>query len=166
MRLSWLNKKEKAVSPVIGVILMVAITVILAAVIASFVFGIGSKAPKAAPQASLQASAVNTSEITISHQGGDSIPWNHIKIIVTNSSSSWYALLTYNTTSKKVETATGSNLNVNAVNPSNPEYFDPGEQITISPTSGTFGSDGQTVTVKVIDTSSGQSLLSTAIGLP
>ncbi|CAD7776403.1 Archaeal Type IV pilin, N-terminal [Candidatus Methanoperedenaceae archaeon GB50] len=32
---------EEAVSPVIGVILMVAITVILAAVIASFVFGMG-----------------------------------------------------------------------------------------------------------------------------
>ena len=34
-------KEEDAVSPVIGVILMVAITVILAAGIASFVFGIG-----------------------------------------------------------------------------------------------------------------------------
>jgi len=35
-----LRKDEKGVSPVIGVILMVAITVILAAVIASFVFGL------------------------------------------------------------------------------------------------------------------------------
>ena len=34
-----IKKDEKGVSPVIGVILMVAITVILAAVIASFVFG-------------------------------------------------------------------------------------------------------------------------------
>lgn len=34
-----LKMKDEAVSPVIGVILMVAITVILAAVIASFVFG-------------------------------------------------------------------------------------------------------------------------------
>jgi flagellin-like protein len=33
---------EKALSPVIGVILMVAITVILAAAIAAFVFGAGS----------------------------------------------------------------------------------------------------------------------------
>ena len=33
-------KNDQAVSPVIGVILMVAITVILAAVIAAFVFGI------------------------------------------------------------------------------------------------------------------------------
>ena len=41
-------KDKKGVSPVIGVILMVAITVILAAVIASFVFGMGSKV-KSAP---------------------------------------------------------------------------------------------------------------------
>ncbi len=34
-------RDEEAVSPVIGVILMVAITVILAAVIAAFVFGMG-----------------------------------------------------------------------------------------------------------------------------
>ena len=33
------TKNDEAVSPVIGVILMVAITVILAAVIAAFVFG-------------------------------------------------------------------------------------------------------------------------------
>jgi len=37
---------EKGVSPVIGVILMVAITVILAAVIASFVFGMASTVKK------------------------------------------------------------------------------------------------------------------------
>ena len=35
------NEEERAVSPVIGVILMVAITVILAAVIAAFVLDIG-----------------------------------------------------------------------------------------------------------------------------
>ncbi|MCG7854185.1 MAG: type IV pilin N-terminal domain-containing protein, partial [Methanosarcinaceae archaeon] len=48
-------KDEDAVSPVIGVILMVAITVILAAVIAAFVFGMGP--PEQAPQASIRGSA-------------------------------------------------------------------------------------------------------------
>lgn len=38
-------KNEEAVSPVIGVILMVAITVILAAVIAAFVFGMSESIP-------------------------------------------------------------------------------------------------------------------------
>ena len=39
-------KREDAVSPVIGVILMVAITVILAAVIAAFVFGMAGSVTK------------------------------------------------------------------------------------------------------------------------
>lgn len=40
------NMNEKAVSPVIGVILMVAITVILAAIIAAFVFGMSGNISK------------------------------------------------------------------------------------------------------------------------
>jgi len=63
---------EEAVSPVIGVILMVAITVILAAVIAAFVFGMGP--PEQAPQASIRGSAENIGVNTVlklEHQGGD-----------------------------------------------------------------------------------------------
>jgi archaeal type IV pilus assembly protein PilA len=69
-----MNRNEDAVSPVIGVILMVAITVILAAVIAAFVFGMG--APETAPQASIRGSADAvgvTSAIMLEHQGGDAI---------------------------------------------------------------------------------------------
>ncbi len=168
MRLPKFGREEKAVSPVIGVILMVAITVILAAVIASFVFGIGSKAPKAAPQVSLQAIAPADNKIIITHQGGDSILWNDTKIIITNPSTGgyWYALLVYNATAGKVEAKSASTgISVSAVNPSNPQYFDPGEQITITNTTN-FGSSGQTINVRVIDTASGQALLSATIGLP
>ena len=49
------KKNDKAVSPVIGVILMVAITVILAAAIGSSVFGQGTA--KSAPQANLDIQA-------------------------------------------------------------------------------------------------------------
>ncbi len=45
--------KDKAVSPVIGVILMVAITVILAAVIGAFVLGFQDRATERVPQASI-----------------------------------------------------------------------------------------------------------------
>ncbi|MBE0522213.1 MAG: type IV pilin N-terminal domain-containing protein, partial [Candidatus Methanoperedenaceae archaeon] len=45
-------RNEEAVSPVIGVILMVVITVIIAAVMAVFAFGIGE--PTKAPQAQLR----------------------------------------------------------------------------------------------------------------
>jgi flagellin-like protein len=42
----YTQKNDEAVSPVIGVILMVAITVILAAVIAAFVFGMAGSVSK------------------------------------------------------------------------------------------------------------------------
>ncbi|MFC7136645.1 type IV pilin [Halobaculum litoreum] len=46
MNVHELFTEERAVSPVIGVILMVAITVILAAVVGSFVFGIGGRSSR------------------------------------------------------------------------------------------------------------------------
>ncbi|MEF8813051.1 MAG: type IV pilin N-terminal domain-containing protein, partial [Halovenus sp.] len=52
MKLNELLEDDDAVSPVIGVILMVAITVILAAVIATFVLGLGEQVSNTAPQAS------------------------------------------------------------------------------------------------------------------
>jgi len=73
MRLRNLIDDDSAVSPVIGVILMVAITVILAAVIASFVLGLGSStevAPTADFSFNYDADADN---VTVSHSGGDNI---------------------------------------------------------------------------------------------
>jgi len=66
-------KNEDAVSPVIGVILMVAITVILAAVIAAFVFNLGGGQEKA-PTASIVAANnpdTQAPDLKISHKGGD-----------------------------------------------------------------------------------------------
>ncbi|WP_455449015.1 type IV pilin [Natrinema thermotolerans] len=53
------NEDERAVSPVIGVILMVAITVILAAVIAAFVLDLG-QGQSANPQAGVTTENVDT----------------------------------------------------------------------------------------------------------
>ena len=63
-------KNEEAVSPVLGVILMVAITVIVATIIAVFMFGVGE--PDEAPQAKLKFVA-NTSGLTTTHGGGDAL---------------------------------------------------------------------------------------------
>lgn len=54
MKLDKLFGDDRGVSPVIGVILMVAITVILAAVIGTFVLGLGDSLGDSAPQATLQ----------------------------------------------------------------------------------------------------------------
>jgi flagellin-like protein len=52
MNLKQFFDDEDAVSPVIGVILMVAITVILAAVIATFVLGLGEQVSQTSPNTS------------------------------------------------------------------------------------------------------------------
>ena len=60
------RENEEAVSPVIGVILMVAITVILAAVIAAFVFGMGSNV-----------GTTKTVAVTVNQNGDDIILTYH-----------------------------------------------------------------------------------------
>lgn len=68
---------ERAVSPVIGVILMVAITVILAAVIATFVLDLGGDQQQA-PQASFTFEGDSSSGVTVTHAGGDTISSDNI----------------------------------------------------------------------------------------
>jgi len=74
MKLKQLFTDDDAVSPVIGVILMVAITVILAAVIASFVLGLGDQTTTQ-PQASFgfDYESGSNANLTITHKSGDSI---------------------------------------------------------------------------------------------
>jgi flagellin-like protein len=63
------TKNDEAVSPVIGVILMVAITVILAAVIAAFVFGMAGNIQKTKVVAAT-ATRADGSTISVTYQGG------------------------------------------------------------------------------------------------
>ncbi|ELZ23481.1 hypothetical protein C475_14448 [Halosimplex carlsbadense 2-9-1] len=79
---------DDAVSPVIGVILMVAITVILAAVIASFVLGLGNQAQQGAPTATIgfdYTQVDNNDDLShgvleISHDGGDSVNYEELYV--------------------------------------------------------------------------------------
>jgi flagellin-like protein len=80
MQLKQLLADDDAVSPVIGVILMVAITVILAAVIASFVLGLGGETD-VAPTADFNFNyEPATNNVTITHTGGESIRHDEIAI--------------------------------------------------------------------------------------
>jgi flagellin-like protein len=63
------KKEEDAVSPVIGVILMVAITVILAAVIGAFVFGMGGSVSKTYT-IGVTAAQTGADTIDVTFQGG------------------------------------------------------------------------------------------------
>jgi flagellin-like protein len=63
------TKNDEAVSPVIGVILMVAITVILAAVIAAFVFGMAGNITKTKVVASTIQRMTGTG-VAVTYKGG------------------------------------------------------------------------------------------------
>uniref|UniRef100_UPI003743796B type IV pilin n=1 Tax=Halorubrum aquaticum TaxID=387340 RepID=UPI003743796B len=69
----------------IGVILMVAITVILAAVIGTFVLGLGDSLGDNQPSAQLTSDVDETNQgITIEHGGGDPIPGGEMEVIFTD----------------------------------------------------------------------------------
>lgn len=82
------RKDDKAVSPVIGVILMVAITVILAAAIGSSVFSKGTA--ESAPQANFDIKAVSVGDtdtaasIRIEHLGGSPVHFEDATITKVN----------------------------------------------------------------------------------
>ncbi|AKU08134.1 type IV pilin [Haloferax gibbonsii] len=88
MQLTHLFKDDSAVSPVIGVILMVAITVILAAVIGTFVLGLGDQVGDTAPQASFafdfdnDGGAADEAQVTITHESGDAVDADRLSISI------------------------------------------------------------------------------------
>ena len=84
---------DRGVSPVIGVILMVAITVILAAVIGTFVLGM-AQPQEEAPRASLTMSDHTTDfyngtgeAFDITHDSGDAVDVSSLRIIVREKAS-------------------------------------------------------------------------------
>jgi len=115
---------ERGVSPVIGVILMVAITVILAAVIGTFVLGLGDSV-ESAPQASFNFdydASASADNVTITHRGGDNINTNNTELRINDTAVSESGL-TLDDSSQTLASATGGT-------------FQAGESVTIS------GSDG------------------------
>jgi flagellin-like protein len=73
---------KRGVSPVIGVVLMVAVVVILAAVIGAFVLGLGGD-QQAAPQASFTYDGTN-----LVHDGGNTIPADELSYSVSGGTAS------------------------------------------------------------------------------
>lgn len=94
--------ETRAVSPVIGVILMVAITVILAAVIGTFVMGLGNNVDKNAQagisfdqngnsidvQLTSLGNVQNASDITVNKCGGANPTFTDVGDIITDNSCS------------------------------------------------------------------------------
>lgn len=79
--------EERAVSTVIGVVLMVAITVLLAATAASFLLDLGRSgtrrgAPTVVVDAEFDAEA-GGHQLLLSHQGGETVTRSNVRVVVT-----------------------------------------------------------------------------------
>ena len=128
MKLKQLLTENRAVSPVIGVILMVAITVILAAVIGTFVLGLG-EGVQSTPQAKFAFDYQN-SNVTITHEGGDAISAEELSIS-SSADFTYKNMSTGNWSTTGVESQTyeamGASSDVTA-----------GTSVTIAPDGGSF----------------------------
>jgi len=97
--LEQISTDESGVSPVIGVILMVAVTVIIAAVIGSSALGLSDQVSDSPPQASLSFEQENMTyvdndgtnpewvvarTVTITHDGGENIDADNVEVTVDN----------------------------------------------------------------------------------
>ena len=123
---------ERAVSPVIGVILMVAITVILAAVIGTFVLGLGDSV-ESAPQASFNFDYSQSSDsVTITHRGGDNINPEDVQLRINGTS------IGDSTVTIDFESGSGNSFAEEVDGP-----FSAGDSVTISDTSNGIGAETQ-----------------------
>ncbi|MDD4299990.1 MAG: type IV pilin N-terminal domain-containing protein [Methanomicrobium sp.] len=72
-------EKESAVSPVIGVMLMLVVTIIIAAVVSAFSAGMADSGGSAAPQAKITGTySLSSDVLLINHEGGDSLSTSKI----------------------------------------------------------------------------------------
>jgi len=101
------KQNEEAVSPVIGVILMVAITVILAAVIAAFVFGMTGNVQT---QKTIAVTAgQNANDVVLTYQGGaDASSLQYLKVIIQPSGGSQLTNYTKDASGSFTSTVTAS----------------------------------------------------------
>lgn len=130
---------NRGVSPVIGVILMVAITVILAAVIGTFVLGLGGDLQQT-PQAQLNVEDADASAtvpgsgtnalIDINHRGGDEIPEGEYRIRLQTPSDSSYTDVWSGSATSNITSVTGVTIGLG----SSPGTLSVGSQVTIGAT--------------------------------
>ena len=175
------EESDRGVSPVIGVILMVAITVILAAVIGTFVLDIGANIDEPAPTADLEIedakhnyddTAVTETQdlVKIVHQGGDTLDGESLKIVVRNDTSN-LNLVTWDENENTTATGlpqTAFNVTLNADRElSTTDTVATGDVLMINATGLTASElgDGEEVTVTVIDSTTANQLAETTVAV-
>lgn len=133
-----MRMNDKAVSPVIGVMLMLVVTVILAAAVSSYSGGMAGDNQKAS-QMAIKADFSQSRGMTITHMGGDTINTLDTKIVVspTKDFGSYDQMMwEVNLTKVMVNKAGGSKAwyNSTAYSSNLARTFQPGEMAYISAT--------------------------------
>jgi len=155
---------DRGVSPVIGVILMVAITVILAAVIGTFVLDLGQSAGNSAPSASLTVQTdAAANETTISHKGGDTLNSQNTQVKISAQSGS--DSLTLNETSGSNAFSVGDEIVIDTDNAEVTSGSDAWTTMTDADATAPAVDlvSGSQYTVQVIDTESQRVIFETTI---
>jgi len=154
------RKDDKAVSPVIGVILMVAITVILAAAIGSSVFGMGPA--KSAPQANIEIKADSISSSThvvslkIEHLGGSPIHFEDASVTKVTASLNNAQSVEINAHDDPTTTAITEGLGVLDVGSAKTLKLATDYSGTVSAFTTVIPKPGDTVNIKIIDVQTNQ----------
>ena len=127
-KLKQLFAEERAVSPVVGVALLIAITVILAAVIGGVVLGIGPSGVDA-PQAQLSADLNSTDDkANISHNGGEALAAGEVVIKVGEDE---YVPENDFTAGDRIDLTSTDDVTNESDTPDEPVSLDGGETVTV-----------------------------------
>ena len=113
------ERNEDAASPVIGVMLMLVVTVVIAAVITAFATGMAGDSTATTPMALLEAdnqqltgNLLHTFDIV--HKGGDEMALENIQVVIepSGSDSSYGILLVRTADNLEVQGKTGEDITV------------------------------------------------------
>ena len=82
MKNNYFKKNESAVSPVIGVMLMLIVTIIIAAMVTAFAGGVIDTGGKSS-SVLITGTYSQDSGLVVTHAGGDSIDTSNVRIIIS-----------------------------------------------------------------------------------
>jgi FlaG/FlaF family flagellin (archaellin) len=81
-----IRRNEDAVSPVVGVMLMLILTIIIATLVSGYAGGLASGSHKT-PQVTIKGQFSQTNGLQITHFGGDVMPVSEMRLVIRNDES-------------------------------------------------------------------------------
>jgi flagellin-like protein len=104
---------ERAVSPIIGVILMVAVTVTLSAIVGTLIFGMSQGVSQTTPTADISFQETDSGTVSVTHAGGDTFDTGTVEVVYTNKTGSTVRE-TWNTPARVGDSPSGGPFSVKA----------------------------------------------------